>query len=84
MKSVMIIVITFALLIPVSTFALSNSERTWDPGEGMKTGDYYEYSVCSDCIDESILRIWIGNEGEHFWNVEIELVDIVDPKFFKK
>ncbi len=57
-------------------------EGSWYLGEGIKTGDYFEYSLCeidlNDCAPIK-LKIWIKGtipyESETLWDAKIEVVD---------
>jgi len=57
-------------------------EGTWYLGEGIKKGDYFEYSLCqldlNDCAPIK-LEFWIKgdiqNEGETLWDAEAVVID---------
>jgi len=57
-------------------------EGSWYLGEGLKAGDYFEYSLCeidlNDCAPIK-LKIWIKGmipyESETLWDAKIEVID---------
>jgi len=59
-----------------------NVDGTWYLGEGLKVGDYFEYSLCeidlNDCAPIK-LKMWIKGiipyETETLWDVEVVIID---------
>lgn len=57
-------------------------DGTWYLGEGLKKGDYFEYSLCeldlNDCAQIK-LKFWIKgdiqNEGETLWDAKVVVID---------
>ncbi|BDQ31442.1 peptidase [Nitrosopumilus zosterae] len=57
-------------------------EGTWYLGEGLKVGDYFEYSLCeidlNDCAPIK-LKMWIKgeiqNESESLWDTKVVVID---------
>ena len=57
-------------------------DGTWYLGEGLKKGDYFEYSLCeldlNDCAPIK-LKFWIKgdiqNEGETLWDAKVVVID---------
>jgi len=96
MKSVIIIAIAFVLLISSTFIQFSNLsygqgtgtaggvnvDGTWYLGEGLKPGDYFEYSLCeidlNDCTPIE-LRMWIKgdiqHESESLWDAKVVIFD---------
>jgi len=89
-------IIVFMFLIIVSSFGFSNPsygqgtgtaggvnvEGSWYLGEGLKEGDYFEYSLCeidlNDCAPIK-LKMWIKGlkqlESEQLWDAEVVVID---------
>jgi len=89
-------IIALMLLTVLSSFGFSNLsygqgagtaggvniEGSWYLGEGLKAGDYFEYSLCeidlNDCAP-IILKMWIKGtipyESETLWDAKIEVID---------
>ena len=87
MKNIIILsalIITFGL---TSTAYAQNSggvdmDGTWYLGEGLKDGDYFEYTLCEINLNGCSpieLKIWINgdtqNVSETLWNVQILVID---------
>jgi hypothetical protein len=59
-----------------------NIDGTWYLGEGLKVGDYFEYSLCeinlNDCSPIT-LKIWIQGEVQNFsetlWDAQVVVMD---------
>ncbi len=90
------IVILFSVLAIVFSLGFSNlsygqgvqtaggvdMDGTWYLGEGLKKGDYFEYSLCQidlhDCAPIK-LKFWINgdiqNEGETLWDAKVVVID---------
>ncbi len=59
-----------------------NVEGSWYLGEGLKDGDYFEYSLCeidlNDCTPIE-LRMWIKgiiqHETETLWDAKVVIID---------
>jgi len=66
----------------VQTAGGVNVDGTWYLGEGLKEGDYFEYSLCqldlNDCAPIK-LKMWIKgeiqNESESLWDTKIVVID---------
>jgi len=66
----------------VQTAGGVNLDGTWYLGEGLKKGDYFEYSLCqldlNDCAPIK-LKFWIKgdiqNEGETLWDAKVVVID---------
>ena len=89
-------IIVFMFLTIVSSFGFSNLsygqgtgtaggvnvDGTWYLGEGLKGGDYFEYSLCeidlNDCAPIN-LKMWIKgtmpHETETLWDTEVVIID---------
>ncbi len=89
-------IIALMLLTILSSFGFSNLsygqgagtaggvdvEGSWYLGEGLKAGDYFEYSLCeidlNDCAPIK-LKMWIKGtipyESETLWDAKIEVID---------
>ncbi|MGD2107502.1 MAG: peptidase, partial [Nitrosopumilaceae archaeon] len=81
--------IIFGLGFPHSSFAQVaqtaggvDVDGTWYLGETLKTGDYFEYSLCeldlNDCA-QITLKMWvkgdITNVSEELWDVKVVVID---------
>lgn len=72
------------IFLPLQSYAISDSERTWYPGEGMKEGDFFEYEICyTSCSEKYQLRIWISSETENYRNIKMEIVNQLPETYYK-
>jgi len=76
---VVIPLVLFSIIGIQESFA---EEKTWWLGEGLKEGDYFEYSLCeidlNDCSPIN-LKIWIKGtipyESETLWDTKVVVID---------
>src|SRR3989442_11388129 len=72
-----LIIIISAALIPIISPVFA---ETWYPGEGLKQGDYFKYSVCyadwHNCAPLEI-HFWVQNKTSdgNGWNLEFLTID---------
>jgi len=59
-----------------------NVDGTWHLGEGLKNGDYFEYTLCEidlNACSPITLKIWIKGEttnvSETLWDAQILVID---------
>ena len=83
MKNIFLLTILLAI-IPISTaYAQSvDVDGTWYLGEGLKDGDYFEYTLCEIDLNGCLpieLKIWIKGEtqnvSETLWDAQILVID---------
>ena len=87
MKSILMLFAVIITLGFAGTAYAQNSggvdvDGTWYLGEGLKDGDYFEYTLCEidlNACSPIDLKIWINgdkqNVSETLWNAQILVVD---------
>ena len=75
--------VPFSFAQGVQTAGGANVDGSWYLGEDLKTGDYFEYSLCeldlNDCAPIT-LKMWISgddlqNESETLWDAKVVILD---------
>ena len=85
MKNIFLLTILL-VIIPISTAYAQNAgvdvDGTWYLGEGLKDGDYFEYTLCEIDLNGCLpieLKIWIKGEiqnvSETLWDAQILVID---------
>jgi len=85
LKNIFLLTILLAI-IPISTAYAQNAgvdvDGTWYLGEGLKDGDYFEYTLCEIDLNGCLpieLKIWIKGEiqnvSETLWDAQILVID---------
>jgi len=82
--SIAIIMVLGSVTLSFATLGSSSdkTDASWYVGEGLKAGDYFEYSLChidlNDCAPIK-MKIWIKGtmlyEIETLWDAKIEVID---------
>ena len=80
--SIIPIFVTDVFAQGVQTIGGVNVDGSWYLGEGLKVGDYFEYSLCeielNDCAPIK-MKIWIEGKKSHFtetlWDAKIVVID---------